>query len=180
MLVDDETINPSVIDPPSQSDIIIGYVDQTFKFDRDDERNVGFTSTGFESCAAQIPSTEVHPFKLASLITNGERWSSVIKRGLRAALQYGVGQNKGQTGVNPANVLDEPHFPFGPTPPLTSLIQVGGHLQPPLTQSRKKALLVGVEHKRTKPDLKPLRRSFHKDIRDMRQFLIGGFELNSI
>ena len=115
-----------------------------------------------------------------SLITDGERWSSVIKRGLRAALRYGLGRNKGQTGVNPVNVLDEPHFPLTPTPPLTSLIQVGGHLQPPLRQSRKKALLVGVEHKRAKPDLRPLKGGPHKDILDMRQILIGGFKFNSI
>lgn len=79
-----------------------------------------------------------------------------------------------------SHTLDEPHFPFRPTPlPLTS--PLGGHLRPPLTQSRKrKALLIGVDHERTTQDVRPLKGGPHKDIRDMRQFLIGGSKFNSI
>ena len=68
------------------------------------------------------------------------------------------------SGSHTVNVLDEPHFP---TPPLTSPTAV--YLQSPGSHKRK-ALLVGVDHKNE------LQSGPHKDIWDMRQFLIGRFK----
>lgn len=56
-------------------------------------------------------------------------------------------------------------FSFRPTPPLPS--RIDNHLQPPQSCKRK-ALLIGVEDDDC--------RGPHKDVRDMRQFLIGGFK----
>ena len=74
------------------------------------------------------------------------------------------------------NVLDEPHFSFRPTTcPLTSPVDDHLRVQPPQSCKRK-ALLVGVDGSPTKR-LRPLTlNGAHKDIRDMRQFLIGGFK----
>ena len=63
------------------------------------------------------------------------------------------------------NVLDDRHLPFRPTPPLNSLIQ----------SCKRKALLIGVDDKRTKGDLRSLNGGPHKDIWAMRKFLIGGY-----
>ena len=68
------------------------------------------------------------------------------------------------------NVLDEPHFFSRSTPPSTSPID-----ETPQSCKRK-ALLVGVEYNNDKE--RPLKGP-HKDVRDMRQFLIGEFESTS-
>ena len=100
----------------------------------------------------------------------------------------GDGLNLGFTsavnGSHTLNVLEEPHFSVRPTPPLTS--SINDHLQPPQTRSpKKKALLIGVEYNNEQPTsmkqgLRPQAlKSPHKDILDMRQFLIGKFKFSS-
>ena len=65
------------------------------------------------------------------------------------------------------HVLYEPHSSFKPTPsPIDH-----EYLQPPRFICKKKALLVGVQ--------RPLE-GLHKDVQDMRQFLIGGFRFSKI
>ena len=66
------------------------------------------------------------------------------------------------------NVLDEPHFSFRSTPPLTSPIDDS---EPPQSCKRK-ALHVGVGYNNERS----LMKSPHKDVLDMRQFLIGEFK----
>jgi hypothetical protein len=86
----------------------------------------------------------------------------------RPTLDSDDGFNFGATsaGSHTLNSLNEPHFPFR-VPPLTS--PLGDRLQPPQIFKRK-ALLIGVEQGLRGP---------HKDVRDMRQFLIGKFKFNS-
>lgn len=85
-----------------------------------------------------------------------------------------AGSHTGTAQAHTLNVLDEP-----PTPPLTSPFD--DHLQLPQTRNcKRKALLVGVESNnelQTKRGLRPLKGP-HKDVRDMRQFLIGEFKLS--
>ena len=91
----------------------------------------------------------------------------------------------GSHTAHTSNVLDEPHLSLRPTPPLTSPID--GHLrvQPPQTRSRKrKALLIGIEYNnepptRTERGPRPLKGP-HKDVLDMRRFLIGGFKFKLV
>ena len=102
---------------------------------------------------------------------------------LRLLERFNDGLNDGFTsaGYHTLNVLNEPYFSFRPAPPLTSPID--DHLQPPQSCKRK-ALLVGIEFSDELPTERGLRplaelNGPHKDIRDMRQFLIGGFKFSS-
>ena len=94
-----------------------------------------------------------------------------------------AGLNVGFTSAGSSHTLSggnlddsEPHFPFRPTPPLTSPFD--DHFQPPRSCKRK-ALLIGVEDNNGLPTKRGLRGP-HKDIRDMHQFLLGESKFSSI